>query len=66
MSWLRLAMGVLIVGLERLRGADEDELISLAMRQDAQGKDAYQVLVERHQKWLVTFLTYMLRDQHHA
>ena len=52
------------VALARLREEFDDKaLVELARKQDAEGKDAFGVLVERHQEWLVSFLAHMISSR---
>lgn len=52
------------IALARLREEFDDKaLVELARKQDAEGKDAFGVLVERHQEWLVSFLAHMISSR---
>lgn len=64
MGWWSALLAVGGIALARLRAEfDDAALLELARKQDAEGKDAFGVLVERHQEWLVSFLAHMISSR---
>lgn len=67
MSLFHFIFYVCTVTLEQLRKEYSDEdLITLISGQEEKAKEAFEVLVERHQVWMVKFLTHMISDQQDA
>ncbi len=64
---LRHIFNYLIVALEELRGDYTDEqLVKLIVGESVESSQAYQVLVERHQRWMVGMLTNLVGDRQEA
>ncbi len=67
MFWLEAFLRVCVVTIDRLRQEYEDsDLIALSVAKGDDSKEAFQVLVERHQGWIVGFLTRLLSSQSDA
>ena len=64
---LRTILGFFIVALEELRGGYSDEqLVAMVVGESTQSAQAYQVLVERHQRWMVGMLANLIGDRQEA
>lgn len=66
MGWLEAILIIGAVTLEALRAQTDEELVSRAREQDDEGKRAFEVLVERHQGWLLRMLTNLVKSREDA
>ncbi len=68
--WARLSfwLATCISTLEQLRSQDtsDAQLVALAQRGGEEGKEAFQVLVERHQRWLAGLLRHLVSSPQDA
>ncbi len=64
---LRTILGFFIVALDELRGGYSDEqLVAMIVGESTHSSQAYQVLVERHQNWMVGMLANLIGDRQEA
>ena len=67
MWWLRYIVNVAMVALDDFREKHSDEeLVRLIVDKSSHAERAYQVLVERHQGWMVGMLSNLIGDRQEA